>query len=179
MEVEAAEYGYYRAWVDGREDSRLMDLDEKTKLKKIAKQEKITVSDLQAIIEKVGPLADSLGSVNEKEIRNRLDQTVVKGRVQEVEVNLGTSHVVAYVKWVCGDKRDIDKEAAYVAWAVGQAGPLVKTLGLWCVNGSGTKLFSAQIGRGGFGRIRKGTIERFAATRYARFFEQVKRGPHQ
>ena len=179
LEVEAAEYAHYRAWIDGKGDPRLAEFDDATKKKKIAGQEKLKVSELDAVVSKVGKVAEVLAPANEKEIRKHLDQTVVKGRVREVEIDLSSSHPVAYVKWVCGDKRDVDKEASYVAWAVGQAGPLVKILGLWCVNEGDTKLFSAQIGRGGFTKIRKAKIERFAAKRYAIFFEKVKRGPHQ
>jgi hypothetical protein len=86
---------------------------------------------------------------------------------------------VAYVKWKCGDQRDVDEEAAWVAWAVNQGGGVVKTAGVWCVNEIDTKLFSAKIGRASFERIRKEAIERFASSRYIRLFEEVKRGPHR
>ncbi len=179
LEIKAEEYGYYRAWVDGREDPRLAKDDEATRLKKIAKQENLKITEFRALIERVSKVAQSIVPENEAAIRQSLNQTVIGKRIREVEINVDSSHVVAFVKWECGDKRDIDKEASYVAWAVGQGGGVIGTLGLWCVNENDTKLFSAQIGRGGFTRIKKKTVERFATTRYARLFEKVKRGPHR
>ncbi|MBT6433370.1 MAG: hypothetical protein HOK97_01820 [Deltaproteobacteria bacterium] len=57
--------------------------------------------------------------------------------------------------------------------------PLVNVLGLWCVNEIDTKLFSAQIGRAAFTKISKSSVPRFAASRYIRFFQKIKRGPHR
>ena len=45
-----------------------------------------------------------------------------------------------------------------MAWAIGDSNPLVNVLGLWCVNEIDTKLFSAQIGREAFTKIRKSSI---------------------
>jgi len=178
LEITPEEYASYRAWVDGKEDPRLAEFSDEIKMKKIAKQEKIKVSDLKARVEKVTPAVGAIKSENRVALKSALDQTVLKARIKEIEINTSSAYVVAYVKWECGDKRDIDKEAAYVAWAAGQAGQVIKVLGLWCVNSIDTKLYSAQIGRESYTRVKKTSVERFAVSRYARMFEKVKRGPH-
>tara|TARA_Y100001934_G_C12010707_1_gene612142 strand:- start:121 stop:660 length:540 start_codon:yes stop_codon:yes gene_type:complete len=179
MEITVEEYRSYRAWVDGKEDPRLAKLSDEAKLKKIARQEKLKLSVLKTRIAKVEPVIGDIGPDTQQAIRNALSQTVVASRVREIEVNTDSDYVVAYVKWECGDKRDIDTEAAYVAWAASQSGEIIKVLGLWCVNSNDTKLYSAQIGREGFMRIAKRSIPRFARSRYVRLFQGVKRGPHK
>ena len=131
------------------------------------------------MVDKVGPLAATLQADTEKAVRAALASTPVAKQVASVEVNVSTGHAVAFVKWRCGDARDVDKEAAWVAWGVADAGTVVKTLGLWCVNEIDTKLFSAKIGRECFERISRETIDRFATSRYIRLFEEVRRGPHR
>jgi len=178
-DISPEEYLLYRAWKDGSQDPRLVDLPEKKKLRKIAAQEGAKVSTIKAVIAKVGPLRDTLGELSAAAIRYRLTQTPVGGKVRKVEVNTASGHVVAYIKWLCGDRRDIDIEASHISQAAGAAAPVVKTVALWCVNGKDTKLFSAKIGRAAFNRIRPATIPRFASTRYIRLFENIKRGPHR
>ena len=86
---------------------------------------------------------------------------------------------MAYVKWRCGDLRNVDAEAAYVAWAVADRGEVVNLVGLWCVDANETKMFSGQIGRSAFTKVRKARIPQLAASRYIRLFQDVKRGPHR
>ena len=179
LEITPEEYASYHAWMDGKEDPRLAEFADDVKMKKIARQEKIKVSEFKARVDKVALIVGTIKPENQAAIRNALDQTVLKSRVREIEISTSSAYVVAYVKWECGDKRDIDKEAAYVAWAAGQAGKIIKVLGLWCVNSIDTKLYSAQIGRESFIRVKKSSVERFAVSRYARMFEKVKRGPHR
>lgn len=177
--VTPRDYELYMDWKDGREDPRLEKYSDAIKLKKIAKSLNVRPKDLEAIIGRVGPVAGTLKAKTEKAIKAALDETPIKARISSVEVNTATGHVVAYVKWRCGDQRDVDKEAAWVAWAVNEGGGVVTTAGVWCVNEIDTKLFSAKIGRASFERIRKEAIERFASSRYIRLFEEVKRGPHR
>ena len=139
----------------------------------------MTVAELEAAIAKVQAVESTLGSSTAAAVKGSINQTPMASRLLDVEVNTDTRHAVAYVKWRCPDKREIDLEAAYVAWAIGDSNPLVNVLGLWCVNEIDTKLFSAQIGRESFTKIRKSSIPRFAASRYIRFFRKVKRGPHR
>lgn len=177
--VSPADYQLYMDWKDGREDPRLEKFSEDVKLKKIAKNLHVKSKDLKAAIRRVEPLAATLATDTEKAIRAELDKTPVKNQISKVEVNVRAGHVIAFIKWKCGDARDVDKEAAYVAWAVSQGGQVVKTAGVWCVNEIDTKLFSTKIGRAAFERIRKESIERFATSRYIKLFEEVKRGPHR
>lgn len=179
LEITPEEYASYHAWMNGKEDPRLAEFSAEVKMKKIAKQEKMKVSVFRARVDKVTPIVETIKPENQAALRNALDQTVLKSRIREIEISTSSAYVVAYVKWECGDKRDIDKEAAYVAWAAGQAGKIIKVLGLWCVNSIDTKLYSAQIGRESFTRVKKSSVERFAVSRYARMFEKVKRGPHR
>lgn len=178
FEVSPQEYALYKDYLEGRADERLATDDEETKLKKIAKTLGVNLNELKAAIEKVKVAQPSLNQDTVAAIRASLEQTPLAARVLDVELNTDTRHAVAYVKWRCPDKRDVDLEAAYVAWAIGDSNPLVNVLGLWCVNEIETKLFSAQIGREAFTKIRKSSIPRFAASRYIRFFQKIKRGPH-
>lgn len=177
--VTAHEYQLYMDWKDGRDDPRLKNASEATKLKKIARSLHVSAAELKAAVAKVKPVAGLLGQQTQSSIRAALQTTMLKGRLREVHVDAGQGHVVAGVKWDCGDSRDWDKEAAYAAWGVTDAGHIVKTLVVWCVDAADTKLFSAKIGRTAFAKISKRSIERFATTRYIRLFEEVRRGPHR
>ncbi|OGQ91759.1 MAG: hypothetical protein A2289_11945 [Deltaproteobacteria bacterium RIFOXYA12_FULL_58_15] len=178
-EISPEEFSMYSDWKEGCEDPRLEKFDEAAKLKKIAKNLGVSSKQLQANIDKVEPLLVELKAGTEAGIKEELEQTPIGKQVVSVELNLDSGHAVAWVKWRCGDERDRDKEAAHVAWATSQGGPVVKILGLWCVNEIDTKLFSAKIGRPALDRINKATIERFATSRYIKLFEEVRRGPHR
>jgi hypothetical protein len=177
--VSPEEFNLFREYVSARDDTRLEKYNDKAKVKKIARSLGVSGKQLQAAIDKVEPLIDSLQADSEKAIRAALDQTSLKKVILKVEVNLETEHAVAFVKWRCGDPRDHDKEAAYVAWAVSEGADVVKLLGLWCVNSIDTKLFSGKIARPALGRVNKSGIERFASSRYIRLFEDIKRGAHR
>ena len=176
--LTAREWELYVYWRDGRDEPQLAKDPDGVRLKKIARANGVAESELKKAVERVTPLAATLKADTETSVRTELDTTPIKKQIQSIDVNVETGHAVAFVKWSCGDSRDTDKEAAYVAWAVAVGAPAVKTLALWCVNGADTKLFSAKIGRDALGRIDVKSIERFAASRYIRLFEEVKRGPH-
>ena len=178
-DVSPTEYALFMDWKNGQEDEKLAEDDQETKTKKIAESLGVTVAELEAAIAKVQAVESTLGTSTAEAVKGSIKQTPMAGSLLDVEINTETRHAVAYVKWRCPDRRDIDLEAAYVAWAIGDSNPLVNVLGLWCVNEIDTKLFSAQIGRESFTKIRKSSIPRFAASRYIRFFQKVKRGPHR
>jgi len=177
-EISAEEFAMFVDWREGRSDPRLAKLDETSKLKKMAKQMGVSAKALRRAIDKVRPIATTIGKDTEHSIKRALEGTPVSSRVLDIVIDSRDSHVVGYVKWRCGDQRDLEKEAAYIAWSLKEAGGIVKTLGLWCVNSDDTKLFSARIGATAFGKIRRTSIPRFAISRYIRLFEGVKRGPH-
>lgn len=178
-DVSQDEYALFMDWHDGREDPRLEKDDEATKIQKIARTLGVKLAQLKAVIEKVKPVADTIAKDTEKAIIATLDTTPLKGSVLEVVVDARQSHVIAYVKWRCGDKRDADKEAAYAGWAVAASAPIARTVGVWCVNSVDTKLFSAKAAKSSLARIDRGSIDRFAEARYIRLFEEVRRGPHR
>ncbi len=178
LDVTATEYTLYVEWTAAREDAKLGKLNQEAKVKRVAAALGVSAKELQRVIAKVEPEMASIKPEAEKAMRARLDETPLKGRILSVELNTETEHAVALVKWRCGDPRDWDKEAAYLAWAVNAATPVTKILGLWCVNELDAKLFSAKIGRPGIERITKEAVERFATSRYIKLFEEVKRGPH-
>lgn len=179
LDVTARDFELYMAWKDGREDPRLEKATDKVRKQKIAKSVGASVKELDAAVIKVEPVAAGLANANEKSIKEALERTPLKGRILEVEVSTGQPLVVAGVKWQCGDARDHDKEAAYVAYATGQGSKLVRTLALWCIDDSKRKLFSGTIDRTGFEKISDRAIERFASSRYINLFVGVKRGPHE
>jgi hypothetical protein len=176
--VQPEEYTLYVMWRDGREDTRLKKLSDDVKVKKVAQSLGVSSKELQRVIDKVDPVMATLKDDVEKAVRAAMAQTPMAKRLISVELNTETEHVVALIKWRCGDPRDWDKEAAHIAWAAASGGPVTKILGLWCVNDLDTKLFSAKIGRPGMDRIDKNAIDRFASSRYIKLFEEVKRGPH-
>ena len=178
-DVSPSEYALYMDWNDGREDPRLQKYDDAGKMKKIARQAGVRTAELKAAVAKVTPLAPTIAEDTKKAITDALTTTPLKGRVLEVHVDAGQGHVVAGVKWRCGDKRDADKESAYVGWALADGGHVVKTVVVWCVNEIDTKLFSAKAANASLARINKAAIERFAASRYIKLFEEVRRGPHK
>jgi hypothetical protein len=176
--VTPKEFQLYFDWKDGNDDPRLAKDNGVARLKKIAKNLGISPAELQRSIDKVEPLFSAIKADTEAAIRIELGKTPLKKQVASVEVNIDTNHPVALVRWTCGDPRDTDKEAAYVAWGVAQGGSIIKTAAVWCVNEAGTKLFSAKIGRDAFERVDVKSVERFATSRYIKLFEDVKRGPH-
>ena len=178
-DVTARDYKLYLGWNEGKADPKLATVKDGERLKRIAKSLGVPAKELEKVIARVDPVAKSLGPDTEASVRQSLDQTALKGRVQLVEVNAALPLVVAGVKWKCGDQRDLDKEAAIVAAAAAKGSKLVQTLGLWCVNDADTKLFSATIDRTGFEKIDPASIERFATTRYIHLFVGVQRGAHK
>lgn len=179
LSVTAREFELFKAWDEGKDDPRLEKLADKAKMQKICKTVSASVKDLQAAISKVEPLASALKAEHERAIRAQLDQSPLKGRVQGVEVNTDDVAAVAWVHWKCGDARDIDKEAAHVAFASAQGSKMVKTLAVWCIDDGKAKQFSATIDRTGFEKIDVKSIDRFATSRYIHLFVGVKRGPHE
>jgi hypothetical protein len=173
------DYAAYKDWMSGCEDPRLADDSEDVRYAKIAKTIGLSGEALKKIVERVAPLADGIDKAMQDKIKVHVGTTVLKTRLKEAHVDARQGHVVAGLKWQCGDMRDVKVEAAYAAWAVAQGGFLVKTLVVWCTNEVGTKLFSAKIGRPNFLKIQKSRIERFGRTRYIRLFEEVREGPHK
>ena len=173
------DYAAYKDWLNGREDPRLAEESEDVRYAKIAKTIGLSGEALKKIVERVTPLADGIDKMMQDKIKVHAGTTLLKTRLKEVHVDARQGHVVAGVKWQCGDMRDVKVEAAYAAWAVAQGGFLVRTLVVWCTNEVGTKLFSAKIGRPNFLKIQKPRIERFGRTRYIRLFEEVREGPHK
>ena len=178
-EITAREFQLYMDWKEGCEDERLAEVSEDVRYKKIAKNLGVSAKELKATVAKVEPLAKDIPEATKRAIAAAMKATPINGRHLETLIDAEQGHVVGGVKWRCGDARDIDKEAAYVAWAVAEGGQVIETLALWCVNEIDTKLFSAKIGRNGFARINKSGIERFASSRYIKLFEGIKRGPHK
>lgn len=176
--VTAQEYQLYMDYREGREDARLQKMSDAQKRKAIARSLGVSATELSLAIDKVERVQPSLAEDTSAAISRALEQTELRGRVLDVYVDASQGHVVSGVKWRCGDERDRAKEASFVAWAVNEGGPIVKTLALWCVDANDSKLFSAKIGRSGFEKVQKETIERFATTRFIRLFEDVRWGPH-
>lgn len=178
-EVSPREYEIYAAWRESHQQSDWEKYDETTKRANVAQLLEIPTKELDAVVGKLEILMPTLKKHTEKAIQANLKNTPLASRVLTVELNLDAKMAVAWVAWQCKDLRDLDKEAAYVAWAVAQGGPVVSVVGLWCTDPKGTKLFSAKIGRPAMGCIKKDAIERFGCTRYIKLFESVIHGVHQ
>lgn len=179
IELSAKDYRLYVGWTQGKEDPRLEKLSEVKKKRKIARSLGVSLKELDAAVSVVGPVAATLPAKIESAVAEQLAKTSLKGRIKTVEISPVDDAIVAGIKWSCGDVRDHDKEAVYVAWAFSEAAPVVKTLALWCVDGSDTKQFSGVIDNTGYTRIRESGIERFASSRYIKMFTDVKRGAHR
>lgn len=176
--ISADDFNLYMHWRDGKDDPRLSNLSDASKMQKIAQASGVDVRRLQHAIAAGEKAAPTLSHDVEEAIRTALKTTPVGADVLSIEVNTHNPHVVAGVKWRCGPEENREKEVSYVAWGVAEGSPLVKTIALWCVSASDQKLFSAKIGRSAFERISVEHIPRFAAARYIRLFEDVRRGVH-
>ncbi len=174
----ADEYRIYIDWRDGCLDPRLAAHSDASKLKKIATNLGVNTGRLQDIISRVEPESASIQQRIEGALQAALQSTPLASRVDLVTVDVDSGHVVAGVRWKCGDPQDISQDAAYAAWAASQTDALLSTVGLWCVDDFGVKQFSATIGRSGMNRIERADIPRFAASRYIRLFEKPKFGSH-
>ena len=97
-EVTARDYKLYLGWNEGKADPKLATVKDGERLKRIAKSLGVPAKELEKVIARVDPVAKSLGPDTEASVRQSLDQTALKGRVQLVEVNAALPLVVAGVK---------------------------------------------------------------------------------
>lgn len=177
--VSAAEFALYMDWINGRQDPRLKDLSDSQRMRKIAVNLGVRVADIVAAVSKVTPVAATIAEDTTVALRRSLASTPLQGRILDLAVDAGQSHVIAHIKWRCGPLHDLEQEAAYAGWASAAAASVVATTVVWCVNTKGTKLFSARAANSGLMRITKTSIPRFAKSRYIRIFEGVKTGAHR
>jgi hypothetical protein len=177
VEVTAREYQLYMRWREQRDNLAASRLTDEQQVVRAAAALEVKPSELRQVIAKVEPVQPRLAADTERAMVAALASTPLKERLLEVHVDSHLAHVVAGLKWRCGAPIDRDKEASLAAWAAREAGRIVETLVLWCVSDDDATLFSAKIGRSAFEKIARDGIERFAATRYIKLFEEVRRSP--
>lgn len=154
-------------------DERVQKMPEARRIPEIARRNfKLSGAALQAILDRVeaGGGAEGVSDAARRSIEEALAGTPLKGRIKEVSIDAGSSHVVAYIKWVGSPKR-VEQEAVLVALKAGEATEIPSTLALWSVDEAGADLWRARIGADRTRNIREDRIEDWAKTRYVRLFE--------
>ncbi len=183
MGVTSKELELYRLFINGTEANpkKFANLNLAKKIKTAARLMKVKLSKLKAAYHKVHPvfdqLANSIGNdiKNELEsynIRSRFGLISLKGRVDQVDIDLSSHKVVAFVKWKNQDRRFLQEEACMVAHAVKEKTKLVWTLALLANDKTkGTKQFTAKISTESMNRIKKLRIPMMADRKYINLFE--------
>jgi len=171
-DMSADEYRTYRAYQAALEDPRVVKMKPARRLGAIAKNFKISVKALKAIITKGEAHAEGLVAENQAALEAALKESKVSAQVSFVELVEQKGTVIAYLAWKNADSARLPQEAAYLAEAAAQAAPLVEVFAIWSCTGP-LKVFSAKITGRSAGRIKATRVEDFAATRYMRLFEDV------
>jgi hypothetical protein len=170
VDINDQEFLLYCGYLIELEKPKYKKMSPKKQYRRIAKLAKSSSKKLKAAVAKgeaVGANCDEIGKKVRDDIKAALDKEL-PGRIEMVEMDWDEAdHVVAVVRWVAGDKKKIIQEAATVAWAVANEGPIVRTIAIRAVNPTAkdheadeAAWFEAKINRMRASRIDKATSRR-------------------
>ena len=172
-----SEFKSYHDYLDALADPRVHKLKPQKRLPAIARNFGMSAPKLRAIIQKGEryPSLHAIGEACERSIRESIDGTSLKDRMQEIRVDTSDSHVVTYVAWRADQPEALEQEACLLAERARKAAPITADLRLWAVDphNADHKLFDGMITGEAAGRIQEARIGDFAATRYIKLFEKV------
>ena len=123
-----------------------------------------------------GDEAGDLKALCEKNLKEALEATELKGRIGKLEADLSEEHGVAYVQWMNEKPETLPIEASVAAATAVAACPVVSTIQVWAMDKANPKarVFQGLIGATSAGNIKIDKAKDFAVTRYLRLFEKVK-----
>ncbi len=169
------EFKMYRHYKVAVEDPRVQKMKPEARVAAIAKDAKYKLKDLNAVIAK-GDEAGDLKALCEKNLKESLEGTDLKGRVGKIEADLSEEHGVAYVQWLNEKPEVLPIEASIAAATAVGACPVVSTVQVWAMDKANPKarVFQGLIGATSAANIKVDKAKDFAVTRYMRLFEKVK-----
>lgn len=169
------EFKMYRHYKVAMEDPRVQKMKPEARVGAIAKDAKYKVKDLNAAIAK-GDEAGDLKGICEKNLKEALEGTDLKGRIGKLEADLTEEHGVAYVQWMNEKHEALPIEASVAAATAVAACPVVSTIQVWAMDKANPKarVFQGLIGASSAANIKVDKAKDFAVTRYMRLFEKVK-----
>lgn len=139
------------------------------------KASKLAKKAADQAIAKADKIGEDIPAAVQAAVRGRLAELPIGSRLEVVTVDGSNPHMVLGINWRTSEKADVDEDAATITAVVKeQAGP-VGTLVLWASEGE-RKVYSAKISHDALQNFSLSKVTEYAKTRYARLFEDVKRG---
>jgi hypothetical protein len=169
----------YCGWLTEIQKDDTKDLSRDKQLAKVAKLAKVAPKVLKETLEKgekAGSSCEVIRADQEKKARAALAATPLDKRIESFQLDMeDPSHVGAYVSWKGDQEKRLEEEASLIAWAVGSASPIVRTLSARAVDPKDgeTALFEGKISSENMGKIEKERIDSFADARYVKLFDGV------
>jgi hypothetical protein len=178
VDLSEDEFKTYHQYLDALQDKRVVKLKASQRLPAIAKNFKMPLPKLKAIVAK-GSKWDSveaMGKDCEDAIHASVEGTPLADRLDHVQVDVGNEHVVAYVSWLASDLDKLEEEAVLLAAKVKKAAPISADLRLWAEDPKNKehKVFDGLVLGEAAGRFREDQIADFAKTRYLKTFQTAK-----
>ena len=169
------EFKMYRHYQAAISDPRVQKMKPEVRVAAIARDGKFKLKELEAVIAK-GEEAGDLKGLCEKNLREALEATELRGRLGKLEADLTEEHGVAYVQWMNEKQEALPYEASIAAATAVAACPVVSTVQVWAMDKSNPKarVFQGLIGASSASNIKVEKAKDFAVTRYLRLFEKVK-----
>jgi hypothetical protein len=169
------EFKMFRHYQAAISDPRVQKMKPENRVAAIARDGKFKLKELVAVIAK-GEEAGDLKALCEKNLKEALEGTLLKGRLGKLEADLTEEHGVAYVQWMNEKPEVLAIEASVAAATAVVACPVVSTVQVWAMDKGNPKarVFQGLIGASSASNIKVDQVKDFAVTRYLRLFEKVK-----
>ena len=178
VDLTEDEFKTYHQYLDALQDRRVVKLRASQRLPAIARNFRLPLPKLRAIVAKGSKWAsvEAMGKDCEDAIRAAVEGTPLAGRLDHVQVDVGNEHVVTYVSWVAGDLDSLEQEAVLLAAKVKRAAPISADLRLWAEDPKNKdhKVFDGLVLGEAAGRFQEDRIADFAKTRYIKTFQTAK-----
>lgn len=169
------EFKMYKHYQAAMADPRVQKMKPESRVAAIAKDAKFKPKQLAEVVAK-GDEAGDLKPICEKNLKEALEATELKGRLGKIEADLAEEHGVAYVQWMNEKPEALPVEASIAAATAVGACPVVSSIQVWAMDKGNPKarVFQALIGASSAANIKVDKAKDFAVTRYLRLFEKVK-----
>jgi hypothetical protein len=172
-DLTAEEFKLHKEYRDALLDDRVQKIPEAKRLAAIAKNFGVKEKELAAAIAKGEKAGAKVAAECEAELKSLLEASALKGRVRELKVDDGASHVVTFVAWTTTGEK-LEEEAALAALLAVKAAPITSTVAVWAHDTAGTKVFEAKIAAKAASTFKEERLAMFAAARYIKQFDDVK-----
>ncbi len=173
------EFKMYKHYQVAIEDPRVQKMKPEARVAAIARDAKYKLKDFSAVIAR-GDEAGDLKVICERNLKEALEGSELKGRIGKLEADLSAEHGVLYVQWLNEKQDALPVEASVAAATAVGACPVVSSIQVWAMDKANPKVrvFQGLIGASSAANIKVDKAKDFAVTRYLRLFEKVKSVTH-